>query len=181
MSWECLECASINPDASTLCGSRSCQAQRAAEGGADDAFDGRILSADVVALAAADVSKILEAKPKKKRKTYDYSYPGFEEFWVEYPLKLDKYKAAPAFAAAVEAGADAGAIIAGARRYAAWVRRNGTQPQHVKYAQGWLNDRRWEDDLSDPNAVAADTTPAIGTPEYEAQQEAEWKRLEEEE
>lgn len=124
-------------------------------------------TAHVVALGS-------RAKPKQqKARTYDY--PGWEEFWETYPLKLDKAKGYDAYCAAVEdAGVEPQRIIAGAAAYAAHCRINRIEPGHIKYAQGWLNDERYYDETPLPPSVG-ETDPAfiVGTPEYDARIQAE--------
>lgn len=68
---------------------------------------------------------------------------AFDEFWSAYPRKQGKQEARRAWNAALRRGADPGAIVAGARRYAADPNR---EPEFTKMAQGWLNGGRWADD-----------------------------------
>lgn len=70
---------------------------------------------------------------------------AFDEFWAIYPLRKGKRPALDAFVAALRGGADREAILEGARAYAG--ERAGKDPARTKYAQGWLNDRRWEDEV----------------------------------
>jgi len=111
-----------------------------------------------------------QTKTKAQRRKLSYS-ARFEEFWQEYPVHRDKAKAQVAFTDAIFAGEDVYEIIAGAKRYARWLPTTTTAP---KYAQGWLNDRRWEDELDMPASVG-ETDPAyiLGTPEYAARMQAE--------
>ena len=83
-------------------------------------------------------------QPEPKVETSD----RFEEFWNVYPKKTGKKAARAKFAAAVKAGADADALIEGARRYAdACV---GRDPHFIKWPQGWLSEERWTDDPEPP-------------------------------
>lgn len=66
----------------------------------------------------------------------------FERFWKVYPKKVGKPKAERNFARAVRFGADAEAIIEGARRYAA---SDQVARGFVKHPEGWLTDQRWLD------------------------------------
>ncbi|MGH6654613.1 MAG: helix-turn-helix domain-containing protein, partial [Actinocrinis sp.] len=68
----------------------------------------------------------------------------FDDFWKIYPLKKGKLAAQKAFTKAVTGGADPQAIIDGALEYAFECRMK--EPKYVKYAQGWLNDGRWQDE-----------------------------------
>lgn len=113
-------------------------------------------------------------KPRTKprqRKARAYDAQGWNQFWNNYPQKLDKARAYDAFCAAIAAGADAQVLCAGAAAYAAYCRIHSVEPRSIKYAQGWLNDDRWTDELDMPPTVGA-TDPAytIGTPEYAARQ-----------
>lgn len=81
------------------------------------------------------------------------SYPEqFEEFWKIYPAKKGKRKALTAWRAAVKRASN-DEIIAGAKRYAADPRRD---PEHTKYAEGWLNDDRWLDEPTTAAPAATD-------------------------
>lgn len=68
----------------------------------------------------------------------------FKRFWAAFPNSNGKAKALENFIKAVRSGADPEAIIAGAERYAA--EKRGSDPRYIKHAQGWLTDRRWEDE-----------------------------------
>lgn len=132
-----------------------------------------------VAPAVAHIGSLgvvaLEAKPKTKPQRRKLAYSAaFEEFWRHYPVHRDKFKAQEAFEDAGYAGYPAEEIIAGAKRYARWLKTTTTAP---KYAQGWINGRRWEDELDIPPEVG-ETDPAftVGTPEYAARLLAEEER-----
>jgi biotin operon repressor len=77
---------------------------------------------------------------------------GFDRFWAVYPKKAGKPAAQKAWAKAIKREKPE-VIIAAAKRYAAWL--SGAQPgefrPQVKYAQGWLNDGRW-DEFTGPEA-----------------------------
>jgi hypothetical protein len=68
----------------------------------------------------------------------------FEEFYRVFPVHKGKEPARRSWAKAIKSGADPTRIIAGARAYADWVAR--TKPERPKWPQGWLTDRRWEDE-----------------------------------
>lgn len=72
----------------------------------------------------------------------------FDAFWSVYPRREGKQPALLAFVAAIRSGVDPNRIVAGAQRYAAV--RQGQDPKLTKMAQGWLNDRRWEDEIAEP-------------------------------
>lgn len=70
----------------------------------------------------------------------------FEDFWKAYPKRKGANPKAPArkkFDLAVKSGADPGAIVGAARRYAAEMR--GEDAKFVAQALTWLNQQRWSD------------------------------------
>jgi hypothetical protein len=74
----------------------------------------------------------------------------FARFWAEYPLRKGK---APAHERFVKLTPEEGErAIAGAAAYAAECRRKGTEDRYIKWAQGWLTERRFEDYASQPQA-----------------------------
>jgi Helix-turn-helix domain len=66
----------------------------------------------------------------------------FDEFWDVYPIHRDRKAARVAWDKAIKR-ADPDTIIAGAMRYRDDPNRD---PAKTKYAQGWLNGDRWQDD-----------------------------------
>jgi hypothetical protein len=68
--------------------------------------------------------------------------PRFDEFWAVYPIHRDRKAAEIAWAKAVTR-AEPDAIIEAAARYRDDPNRD---PAKTKYAQGWLNGDRWQDD-----------------------------------
>jgi hypothetical protein len=80
----------------------------------------------------------------------------FETFWRVYPSRAHhpnpKKPAAQQFAAATKRGIDPAAIIAGARRYAAYVAGEGTNPKFVKQAMFWLSQELWDEPYEPANA-----------------------------
>ena len=73
----------------------------------------------------------------------------FKEFYRVYPKKVAPDAAKRNFLRAVKAGADPDAIIAGAERYAKHVQAKGTERGYIKNPQGWLTDKRWEDEFEE--------------------------------
>jgi hypothetical protein len=107
-------------------------------------------------------------------KANPYEDPDFQAFWRIYPLKRGKRKAAQRFAIARRM-VPARVVLAAAAAYAREV--EGRDPTKIKWAEGWLNDHRWEDEIPD---LAEDRTyahlPVVGTREYDAWVEAEEQR-----
>ena len=60
------------------------------------------------------------------------------------PRKRDKLAAQKAFAAAIKGGANAAALIAGAKRYAA--ERAGQEDRFTKHPSTWLHAGCWQDE-----------------------------------
>lgn len=76
----------------------------------------------------------------------------FTEYWREMPKRIGnnpKFKAEQKFTGLVKNGENPETIIAGARRFAAECKRNGTAGRFVPQAITWLNQKCW---LNDPDA-----------------------------
>jgi hypothetical protein len=92
--------------------------------------------------------------------TSDEDDPDWLTFWEIYPRKVSKKAARARWRKALK-HTDAATIIAGARRYAEQVRREGRPKDKIKQPDGWLNDDRWADEddakisLIDPNRITA--------------------------
>lgn len=137
MSWICDRCgSSIRQDAPV------CPA--CAPGALAHRIDAPGLNADVLVLRP-------ETRTSPKRRSYND--PHFDEFWIWFPLKLDKKKAHLAWCAIAPDDALAQRIIAAAKQYARYVSINQTEAKHTKYPQGWLNGERWNDVLPLPRAA----------------------------
>jgi len=69
----------------------------------------------------------------------------FNRFWTAWPLKKGKKEARTAFDKAIKSGATLEDVLAGVGRY---TKEIGPTPDwsKVKWAQGWLNGARWEDE-----------------------------------
>ncbi len=87
-----------------------------------------------------------------------------EVFWPAVWLKRDKHNARKAWAqlkprTVAEGQQLLDAIMTGVREYTAFLRRN---PDHaVKYPQGWLSGRRWEDEHGHGQEQNADRCNAV--------------------
>lgn len=87
---------------------------------------------------------------------------AFDGFWAVYPLRKGKAPAKEAFLRILRTEvATIDKIMAGTRAYAG--ERAGKDPTKTKFAQGWLNDQRWEDEA-----------PPGGTPRPRALGPAVW-------
>lgn len=69
----------------------------------------------------------------------------FDSFWSAWPLKKGKQPAKKAFEKAIKSGATLEEILKGVEQYK---REIGPAPDwsKVKWPQGWLTDKRWEDE-----------------------------------
>lgn len=108
-----------------------------------------------------------------KRLRYQYQDEGFNEFWRVYPKRVGKASAFSRWQI-VTREIEPQLVIAAAARYAAYVEAQRTEPQYVKYPEGWLSAGRWEDELAIPPAVGAnDPAYIVGTTEYADRTKAE--------
>lgn len=87
---------------------------------------------------------------------------GFDDWWSQYPRKVDKAKARTAYQNALTKGPRASRptpenlVAALALQRTAW-RRENRPPDKIPHATTWLNGRRWEDeDLGRPPQGPAD-------------------------
>lgn len=82
---------------------------------------------------------------RRKRRVDGEDYdsdPAFVRFWAVYPEKRGKFEGFKAWQAAIARGDDPELII----RAAEWFRDDPTRnPEKTKWAQGWLNNRRYKD------------------------------------
>ena len=91
----------------------------------------------------------------------------FEKFWEAFDDKRGKEPAFKSWEKINPDSALADKIIAGAEAYANWRKTIKPKDQTGKMAQGWLTDRRWEDDLS-----------GVAKPRY-AEREEDWENVRE--
>jgi hypothetical protein len=121
--------------------------QRAAAGAATEteAVNGvaQRVTARYGVLHSDQPSPALKTK-KKNPPTPPWGANGFDQFWSEYPRKVDKADARRAWNRLRPSAALCGEIMAGLRRWKQseqWLKDGG---QFVPYAQKFLNKRRWE-------------------------------------
>lgn len=84
--------------------------------------------------------------------------PTFKEFWKAYPLHKDRLRAEKAWLRMT--AADKAAAIAALPAYTADCRQRGVAFQ---YAQGWLNGRRWEDEIEPEAPVQGSCVPLVAS------------------
>ncbi len=84
---------------------------------------------------------------ERKHSVASLASQQFEVFWRAYPSRRPhsnpKKPARAKFETAVKRGVAAADIIRGAKHYAAYVEREGTDAKYVAQAQTWLNQERW--------------------------------------
>ena len=97
--------------------------------------------------------------------------PTFKEFWAAYPLHRDRLRAEKAWLRMT--AADKAAAIAALPAYTADCRQRGVSFQ---YAQGWLNGRRWEDEMEPEAPVQGSRFFASKANKFERKVTAEQKR-----
>jgi hypothetical protein len=78
-------------------------------------------------------------------------------FWGAYPKKVDKLAAVRAWRAVLRKNINTADVVHAATRYAAQVRRDGTEKQFVKNPATWLNAGSYEDYSPPPNPFAGMT------------------------
>ena len=71
----------------------------------------------------------------------------FDEFWSCVPLKKGRKKALDNWVKAVKAGTEPQTMIDGIKRYTQWCREEGKTPDVIKWPQGWISERRWNDEI----------------------------------
>ena len=101
--------------------------------------------------------------------------PGFEEFWASYPKKEGKQEAIAVWNGMTPA--DRAAATKAAPKYAAAMA--GKDRDYIKFPQGWLNARRFEDEVAP--AVQAPTPPLTAKEKWQKvspAEAAEWVRIE---
>jgi hypothetical protein len=84
---------------------------------------------------------------------FDFEAWFEQEWWPQYPLKVEKVAAKKAAKAIIEGRRSDGLqatpneLLAGVMRYAAAM--TGKSPKYIKYPGGWLNSGRWTDEHAD--------------------------------
>jgi DNA-binding transcriptional ArsR family regulator len=90
------------------------------------------------------------------RHTPDFNFDDFcEEFLEAYPRLGSETDTIAALKAAIDDGAEAQTILAGAKAYA--VEQKGNAPQYVAYSENWLKSRRWEGYARQSKATPTET------------------------
>ena len=108
---------------------------------------------------ATSIEHVLSKRPTEKRReekrreeepslpgVADAPEDGFDRFWKVYPKKVSKQAARRKWDALVKT-VHPDEIVAGAEKYAAWIKAEGKSKQYTKDPAGWLNAGRWEDEI----------------------------------
>lgn len=124
------------------------EGQHSVAGGGNTALRGG--QADVAGGATSEVATILKNAPDEPSILDESTAEGnFEEFWLKYPKRNPhpnpKKPAKLKFLAAVKRGVDVESIIHGCESYAAYVTREGKEPNFIAQAVTWLSQERWTD------------------------------------
>ncbi|GLK49508.1 hypothetical protein GCM10017620_24810 [Brevundimonas intermedia] len=112
------------------------------------AHDARAENDNLPDLFSRDAPLARPKRGKAKAEPTDAERAEFDGFWSVYPRKAGKQPALLAYVAALRSGTRPEDIFVGAQFYAA--AREGQDPTHTKMAQGWLNDKRWTDEIAEP-------------------------------
>jgi hypothetical protein len=91
--------------------------------------------------------------PKKPTPGSDED-PDWVKFWELWPKKVSKSAARKAWANAVKKVAPF-VVLAGAERYRDLVARENRNPSYIKDPSGWLNGKRWTDEIPADSANAS--------------------------
>ena len=103
---------------------------------------------------ANSASHVREPKPKAKPVLEGRKLELFDQFWDAFDFKQSRKQAEKAWADIPNLTEDLAArICEAARREAALRPQYTARGRTPKYPQGWLNDRRWEDDYDQREAM----------------------------
>ncbi len=114
---------------------------------------------DILSSDKSSESIIISPKNEKKPKNYPAE---FEQFWQEYPRKVDKEEAYKKFRTIMlQKRATLDELIAGAKRYFDEVLQKKTDTQYIKHASTWLNNLCWLNEYQEdpPRAKSFFDTP----------------------
>lgn len=120
---------------------------------ADDLFE-EIKPRGEIEIIAPNRAGKTKSTPARVTQLSGAADDAFAEFWRAYPRREAKAAAQKAFQAALKAGGDAEAIIAGARRYAN-LRAGEPDPdarhRYTALPASWLRNERWLDEAPAPS------------------------------
>lgn len=103
---------------------------------------------------ANSASRSRESNPKAKPMLEGKSLELFDQFWDAFDFKQSRKQAEKAWADIPDMTEELAAKICEAARREATLRPQYTaRGRSPKYPQGWLNDRRWEDDYDQREAM----------------------------
>lgn len=114
------------------------------------------------------VAPVTKAPRAKKAKAAPLTpAPGFDEFWAAYPKKEGKKEAIEVWNGMTRVDREAATVAA--PMYAAAMA--GKDRDYIKFPQGWLNARRFEDEVAP--AVQAPLAPLTEKQKWEKRKDAE--------
>ncbi len=118
------------------------------------------------------------AKKKPAKKILDHSYrPFFEQWWEQYPRKINKAKAMVAFQDAMKAGTTNAELTTALRHYnesiAQWEAKHGEKLKWIVYPQRFISER-FLDFIDGPNP---DAWNAPEKPTANDEYDPEWEIL----
>lgn len=127
----------------------------------------------------SSTGKPTSSRAQVRARTREAEPERFIEFWLAYPRREARRRAAKAFSEAITKGVEPDAILEGLRRF-----RFSSDPQFWPHPSTWLNGERWLDEsplAAEPSpkpkcAPPRQVDPGFDTPWYEV----EWQRRQQE-
>ena len=114
-----------------------------------DTHVGVTLTPDVGVTLTPDVALTIDNNNINNK---DMINDAFKRFWDAVPKKVAKKAALTAFKRAMR-DTDADTLIDGMMRYAQHIKDKGVGSDYILHPTTWLNQGRWEDETSAPDAV----------------------------
>lgn len=98
--------------------------------------------------------RVKELTPPKSPKENAALKTAFDLFWAEYPKKVGKAEAWQAWCKLNPAPELVEQIMGGVERYK--LAMAGKEAKYIKFPQGWINGRRWEDQIEPATPAATE-------------------------
>lgn len=141
-------------------------------GASCDALGGGLfLPTDEPSFDSPEVTRTLSEGPRSgKAIVTPQQSIWFETFWTEYWIKRGKMPAERAFAKHVTTEARFEQVMTAVRAQKPQMLQRVSEGSTPKYAEGWLNDNRWEDEAELPAAKpaqSANSSRQVGTAQSE--------------